>query len=795
MDMGTSRTTTAEMAGARPAATSHLEDICNSCLKPMLSCACKRTRRTNVVTRTTIDDTPMEDVEEVSTRSHTTLGNNIIPPPGLPTASASTAVHPQVVQDPLQPQTVQDPLHTGLPQSLQTASTADVNNNHSPNHSPTTSTTTTRNYDPRQMYTEFVEDEFTRSGELITAAYATQGRTSVSIPTWDTLATATDTTAIRSLLAALAFDTESTDPWNTLGLSRLEGPKPNVLMLQSRRDVAWKLIDSCTPSLHEPGRQEMTNIIVSLNKACDYCCANLETNTLQRRNLKGSNRNVPRWMEPSEDMLDHLTTQMPPNGRLALHLSNLTNTEITTYPGAMDVNTTRQLHSHLCGPLDEIERILTRWGDQPLLTWAPTDNGQLLRVAAAVRSIHNSRAGHAPLILAIPLDPYPACEKVSDITDVWDHPLLHAKWKDIVVDVTLLIPPTRIVVSGTHAPIHAQKCISLFTLGQPQAQALPKLSAWRTNFFNFATGPTINIDTPLQFQHAVKAVVTSLGLPALQTIDQPRTSLGNTKDMPRTTLHLHFETGKITSMHMEALLKWLSNALKDFQAIVGVQSTMASPTAMLVDVMSPAAGFTHSALSWSTLVISPRLLLVETRTDAPTWNSDLTAAWEINPTMAGIKVRYRPSTMLKPLFAQVEATAADIAAVRTRKSQSYSKPTLDNPSTLQATISMPLGTCGPSELWLPLFMQQVATVNNLPLQASTSDTGLDIHRWKAVTTYDGAWTGKVIVQLSNIQGLHQVRRTLHGQGVEIQHHLAGIYVDSDHINLSSRATATTTQSS
>ena len=82
----TSRTTTAEMAGAGSAAASHLEDICNSCLKPMLSCACKRTRRTNVVNGTTIDDTPMEDVEEVSTRSHTTPGNSIIPPPGLSTA-------------------------------------------------------------------------------------------------------------------------------------------------------------------------------------------------------------------------------------------------------------------------------------------------------------------------------------------------------------------------------------------------------------------------------------------------------------------------------------------------------------------------------------------------------------------------------------------------------------------------------------------------------------------------------------------------------------------------------------
>ena len=123
---------------------------------------------------------------------------------------------------------------------------------------------------------------------------------------------------------------------------------------------------------------------------------------------------------------------------------------------------------------------------------------------------------------------------------------------------------------------------------------------------------------------------------------------------------------------MEVLLQWLSTTLQDFQAIVGVQTSMASPTAMLLDVMPPAAGYTHAALSWSTLVISPRLLLVETRTDAPTWSSNLTAAWEHNPNTSGIKIRYRPSTNTKPLFAQVQATAADIAAVRARKGHATS---------------------------------------------------------------------------------------------------------------------------
>ena len=706
-------------------------------------------------------------------------------PPGLTTASSSTAV---------QPQTVQDPLHTGLTQTIQTASSNDNTNHHQNSQPSTAASTTALSYDPQRMYEYYIEDELTRNGELIMAAHSTRTTGRTQIPTWHTVSTATETSHIRALLAALAFDLGNTDPWNMLGLSRLEGPKPNMHMLQSRRDVALKIIDSCTLALHDTAQQEITTVKANLNKACDECCANLDTNTHERRNLKGGNRNIPRWMEPSEDLFEFLSTQMPRNGRLALHLSNLRRTDIAIHQGTVDVNTSKQLHSQLCGPLEEIERTLARWGDQPLLTWAPTDNGQLLKIATCIRNLHTKGVPHAHLTLAIPFDPYPACQKVSDITDIWDHPLLQTKWKDIVVDTTLLTPPTRIVVAGTHAPIHAHKCIALFTLGQAQTPCVPNIKAWRPTFFSFATGPTIAIDTPLQCRHTVKAVVDALGLPALQSIDNPRPSLGSTKDAPRTSLQLHFEPGKITPMHMETLLKWLSITLHDFQAIVGVQSTMASPTAMLVDVMSPAAGHTHGSLCWSTLVISPRLLLVETRTDATTWSTSLTSSWDHNPNTSGIKIRYRPSTNTKPLFAQVQATTADIAAVRARRSHSHSQPTLSNPPTLQATITMPLGTRGPLEQWLPIFMQKVATTNNLPLQASTTEHGLDIYKWKAVSNYEGAWSGKVLVQLANTDELHRMRRTLHGHSIEVQQHVAGIFVDSDHIDLSSQATGAAARS-
>ena len=46
----------------------------------------------------------------------------------------------------------------------------------------------------------------------------------------------------------------------------------------------------------------------------------------------------------------------------------------------------------------------------------------------------------------------------------------------------------------------------------------------------------------------------------------------------------------------------------------------------------------------------------------------------------------------------------------------------------------------------------------------------------------------MLVQLTSQQELGQLHASLHGKGVEIQKHLAGITVDSSHVDLSVLAT-------
>ena len=135
---------------------------------------------------------------------------------------------------------------------------------------------------------------------------------------------------------------------------------------------------------------------------------------------------------------------------------------------------------------------------------------------------------------------------------------------------------------------------------------------------------------------------------------------------------------------------------------------------------------------------------------------------------------------MKPSLA---ATPSQMVAARAQKGQGARPPSLDDPKSLQATIALPLQTTGPLEQWLPDSMAKASQVCNLPLRMAASDGGLDVHNWRSIVDYEGCWTGRVLVQLQSTAELLVLRQSLHGRGVRVQHHVAGIEVDSTHIEL------------
>ena len=403
--------------------------------------------------------------------------------------------------------------------------------------------------------------------------------------------------------------------------------------------------------------------------------------------LKGEDaRNVPRWFEPSSDLISHFRGRGMANpaatSRTALHLSNILKYNFTESPGVMDVTETRALHAQLCGLLEMIEQTLSQLQYSEIVTWAPTDNGQLLQVATAMKNLAGRNVRAPRLLLVMPIDPYPGCEQVSDVLDIWGHPLMGKRWHGIVQSITVLAQPTRIIVPGLHAPMHRLKSIAFFSLEPTLQPPTCDMLNWRNILFEYDIGPVVVVDIPTSEAVVATHLLQSLQIPGLRSLDLPRPSLGSTSGAPRSAIHVHLGQNTATPLFMEMVMPWLRKELQSVAAVVGCTKTVASPTAMLMDTPNAATALTHAEGCWSAMIVSPRLVLFETHRDAAWWRNSLTEAWNSNPDTAAERIHHRPSSGITANFAKTSATPEQIAtarAQRARKGHASRRHTLSCP--------------------------------------------------------------------------------------------------------------------
>lgn len=114
------------------------------------------------------------------------------------------------------------------------------------------------------------------------------------------------------------------------------------------------------------------------------------------------------------------------------------------------------------------------------MTYAPRDVSQTLKVAAAWRKTTETRRCLQALMLVVMIDIPAGCESVGNVLDLWNHPLLKPKCKDIVSGVQVLTPQMQMVITGYHGPIHTQKhCVAITLDSSAYNQSEPEFVIWR----------------------------------------------------------------------------------------------------------------------------------------------------------------------------------------------------------------------------------------------------------------------------------------------------------------------------
>ena len=62
------------------------------------------------------------------------------------------------------------------------------------------------------------------------------------------------------------------------------------------------------------------------------------------------------------------------------------------------------------------------------------------------------------------MDEIPHCNDANKLLDLWSHPLLNPKLKDIVTNIHIATPALPITASGKHSPYATYKNLAIFTL-------------------------------------------------------------------------------------------------------------------------------------------------------------------------------------------------------------------------------------------------------------------------------------------------------------------------------------------
>ena len=184
---------------------------------------------------------------------------------------------------------------------------------------------------PQDLLNELLEQEILRHFEIVRAAQATaQGQ---QLSAASTLATFDELLAV---LRGLAYDPTSSDCWQILGLSPLEGPEPTIGMLEARARTA-RLLSSAAegPRWAQGDKQQIPALLAKIELAVQDCASSLAGWRKERRKLKPSK--LPLWKELGPRALRTVVdTALSPQERIATQWSALLGTGPPGLQGLVD---------------------------------------------------------------------------------------------------------------------------------------------------------------------------------------------------------------------------------------------------------------------------------------------------------------------------------------------------------------------------------------------------------------------------------------------------------------------------
>jgi hypothetical protein len=641
------------------------------------------------------------------------------------------------------------------------------------------------------LITETIENDILEMMDIIQASKAINNdqQSNQNIPNIQQLQLAT-TQQIVLFLEAIAYNPKHHDPLRVLGLFELDGPTPTEELVEHRRKVATKIIEHfANPQLHT----EASDLIQHINEAAEQCNELLPTVHQTRKTMKGINKNTPRWLELGHTALDYFqqfaATLPNPQTKIATQLSQIApkhhrnNNHAPNTSNIASITESRALYTNFNSPPNIINTTIAALS-QPVITWAPENGEQCMKLASAYREARLKGIGPEYLILLAPIDPIPGCDDTTKILDIWKHPLLNNKLKDIISNIHFSTPAHTIYTSGKTSPQQTQKDMAIFTLQLNNYRLPPQLTHWTTTQYKFNNYTTIWIDCPSAHKWHIYHSIDNLHIPGIITTDKPRPSRGSSNKHPQSTIKIHLGDDVGSQLQVQTVVSYLMKQFGHYQAIVGQQALLTNHTTKLVELEQPAALLETQHLWKGAVIVTPRIAIVESDASAALWGEALTAAWTRDPENAPTRICYRESHAVKSkTYAMVHATKEQMVKTKNRGGHKDIQPDSSKPETLRAILTTKLDVDGGIDRWLPGFMQQLGFNSGVAIKQASGDGSLLWNEWKPLLSFEGGWTGSIVIQTSSKQELLALQRAAQTTMLEIQGHVCAATIGSEWCDL------------
>ncbi|CAK0902774.1 unnamed protein product, partial [Prorocentrum cordatum] len=415
-------------------------------------------------------------------------------------------------------------------------------------------------------FQELLEAEALQYVELVQAGRTAseQHRTAVSFPgTWPDL---------KAILGKLAYRLDDSDPWADR-------------VLANQADVM-------------------------ISAAAAHCEACLPDVRMARRQLRPDR--LPQWKELGGDALAAIRALPGAEGH-----DFLTQWSQVLDPRGRHAPTVER-HRRLSDLLEKGDaRFLQEMRGQQLLAWAPADTGALQRILSQFLRRASTEAPTSMLLIT-PLPFFPGAATMTQILDLWHHPLLGEKHAAIVQAIHLLPQPLEYILPGLRGPRHVRQGLACFRIARTGPRSPPAIVLSRTPLLKTTGSDSVTIDTPLNLLPTLMSKLATLEEFRSSPIRDPTRSIGSTNESPRTSVELLLPPA-LSQLGKELLVRRLQRSVLSQGMLIGHRSLYVAEDAMILECLSPAVMLKAWPLCSEALFLTPNKLLVRTDASAETW--------------------------------------------------------------------------------------------------------------------------------------------------------------------------------